>query len=95
MPQVTFHPPGISGGVPEGSSLLEAAEMLGVPLNHVCGGNASCSTCRVHVVEGWDLLTGIEDEEKGILEREWLDPPYRLACQARVKGDVVVTIPPD
>ncbi|MEK7269182.1 MAG: 2Fe-2S iron-sulfur cluster-binding protein, partial [Nitrospirota bacterium] len=50
MPKVTFlHPEGKSGEVPENLTLLEAAELLGAPLDHDCGGNASCTTCRVEV----------------------------------------------
>ena len=50
MPRVTFlHPEGRNGEIPHDASLLEAAEFLGFPLAHDCGGNASCTTCRVEV----------------------------------------------
>lgn len=95
MPFVTFlHPEGKSGEVPEGLSLLEAAQMLGFPLNHDCGGNASCSTCRVEVQEGGENLSEIDFDEQDLLDREALTEPYhRLGCQARVLGNVVVRVP--
>ena len=48
MPRVSFlHPEGRSGEVEANLTLLEAAKALGFNLNHDCGGNASCTTCRV------------------------------------------------
>ncbi|MFQ5992225.1 MAG: 2Fe-2S iron-sulfur cluster-binding protein [Nitrospiraceae bacterium] len=95
MPKVTFlHPEGKSGEVPENVSLLEASKLLGFPLNHDCGGNASCTTCRVEVQEGRDQLSEIEFEEQDLLDRESLfEQQHRLGCQARVLGDVVVKVP--
>ena len=95
MPRVTFiHPDGKSGEVPRDLSLLEAAEHLGFRLNHDCGGNASCSTCLVHVVVGEENLSEIDFEEQDLLDREALTEPYhRLSCQAKVLGDVIVQVP--
>ena len=95
MPRVTFiHPEGKSGEVPEDVSLLEAAERLGFPLNHDCGGNASCSSCRVVVISGGDHLSEVDFDEQDLLDREALTEPYhRLGCQARICGDVLVQVP--
>jgi len=95
MPKVTFlHPEGKSGEVPENLSLLEAAERLGFPLNHDCGGNASCTTCRVEVQSGQEHLSEIDFDEQDLLDREALSEPWhRLGCQARLRGDVVVRVP--
>ena len=95
MPRVTFiHPEGKQGEVPKNISLLEAAEELGFALNHDCGGNASCTTCRVDVVMGGENLSEIDFDEQDLLDREALTEPYhRLGCQARVLGDVMVQVP--
>ena len=95
MPRVTFlHPEGKSGEVSEGLSLLEVAEQLGFPLNHDCGGNASCTTCRVDVIAGEENLSDIDFDEQDLLDREAMTEPYhRLGCQARVFGDVIVQVP--
>ena len=75
-------------------SLLEAAKALGFPLNHDCGGNASCTTCRVEVQFGEEHLSEIDFEEQDLLDREALTEPWhRLGCQAKVLGDVVVRVP--
>jgi len=95
MPRVTFlHTRGRSGEVEANSSLLEAAKALGFRLNHDCGGNASCTTCRVEVEAGLDQLSEIDFDEQDLLDREGLSEPWhRLGCQARVLGDVVVRVP--
>jgi 2Fe-2S ferredoxin len=95
MPRVTFlHPEGRSGDVPRNASLLEAAEVLGFPLTHDCGGNASCTTCRVEVECGGEHLSEIDFDEQDLLDRENLiEAFHRLGCQARVNGDIVVRVP--
>ena len=80
--------------VEKGCSVLEAALDFGVPIYHTCGGNASCSTCRVVVLKGGENLSAIESAEVQVLDAFDLKPPYRLGCQALVlKGDVEVEIP--
>lgn len=95
MPRVTFiHPQGKSGTVTRNLTLLDAAKELGFSLNHDCGGNASCTTCRVEVQSGNENLSEIDFDEQDLLDREALsDPRHRLACQARVQGDVIVRVP--
>ena len=80
--------------VERGTTILEGAMDHEVSIYHACGGNASCSTCRVEVLRGGDNLSGIEAPEREILDSFDLKPPYRLGCQALVLGgDIVVEIP--
>ena len=75
-------------------SLLDIALNFAIPLEHVCGGNAACTTCHVLVRQGMSNLSGIEDEEANRLDTAWdLTPDSRLACQAVVKGDIVCEVP--
>ena len=96
MPRITFiHPQGLNGEVPANTSILHAAEALGFPLPHDCGGNASCTTCRVEVQSGGENLSEIDFDEQDLLDRENLVEHYhRLGCQAKILGDVVVRVPP-
>src|SRR5437899_10748100 len=91
MPRVTFlHPEGKSGEVPANLTLLEAAQELGFPLDHECGGNASCTTCRVEVQLGGENLSEIDFDEQDLLDREALTEPWhRLRCHPRRIGDVI------
>src|SRR5437867_6013260 len=95
MPRVTFlHPKGKSGTVPRNTTLLDAAKELGFPLNHDCGGNASCTTCRVEVQSGGENLSEVDFDEQDLLDRENLTEAFnRLGCQAKIVGDVVVRVP--
>jgi len=95
MPRITFvHPQGVSGEVEANTSILEAAKALGFPLNHDCGGNASCTTCRVEVEIGGENLSEIDFDEQDLLDRENLTEAFnRLGCQAKMQGDVVVRVP--
>ncbi|MDW7648117.1 MAG: 2Fe-2S iron-sulfur cluster-binding protein, partial [Nitrospiraceae bacterium] len=63
-------------------------------LNNDCGGNASCTTCRVEVQSGAENLSEIDFDEQDLLDREALSEPWpRLGGQAKVRGDVVVVVP--
>jgi 2Fe-2S ferredoxin len=75
-------------------SLLDVALNVGVPLEHVCGGNCACTTCHVVVRSGMNNLSEMEDEEADRLDTAWdLTPQSRLGCQAIVRGDVACEIP--
>jgi 2Fe-2S ferredoxin len=80
-------------GVP--GSILDIALGNDIELQHNCGGKCACTTCHVIVKEGWENLSGMkEDEEDRLDTAEGLTLRSRLGCQAVVKGDVVVEIPP-
>jgi len=75
-------------------SLLDVALNVGLPLEHVCGGNCACTTCHVIVTAGDANLSALEDDEADRLDTAWdLTPRSRLACQAVVRGDVECEIP--
>jgi 2Fe-2S ferredoxin len=93
MPKIVFRDKNRTINVPRGTSVLDAALDNGLSMYHTCGGNASCSTCRVRVLSGSEFLSPIEDAESQVLDSFDLKPPHRLACQAQVLGDVEVEIP--
>jgi 2Fe-2S ferredoxin len=75
-------------------SLLDIALNVGLPLEHVCGGNCACTTCHVIVTAGDGNLSPLEDDEADRLDTAWgLTPRSRLACQAVVHGDVECEVP--
>jgi ferredoxin, 2Fe-2S len=104
VPKVTFLPLGVTAqfelnelpyrehGKP--GSVLDVALNFGVALEHSCGGNCACTTCHVIVREGERNLSPMDDLEADRLDiAEGLTLHSRLACQAMVRGDVVVEIP--
>ena len=75
-------------------SLLDVAMNFHIPLDHACGGVCACTTCHVIVKAGDGNLSEPEEDELDRLDMApGLTIHSRLACQAIVKGDVVVEIP--
>lgn len=72
----------------DGTSLLEVSLLNNIEHAHVCGGNGRCSTCRVRVLDGTENLTEPDSAESALLVRIAAEKDVRLACQARVRGDV-------
>ena len=90
MARVTFADAGKTAEFPQGKTLLSCALEMGVKISSVCGGDGACGTCRIEVVDGWDLLTPPTPDET----YKELDPPHRLSCQSKLVGDVVVKVAP-
>lgn len=88
MPKIVFLNAGRRAEVVVGTTVLEAADALRVPIGRVCGGGGTCSTCRVEVVVGAANLSSIQENE---IAYE-LGPNVRLACQSRIEGDVGVRV---
>ncbi len=96
MPRVTFRSPlqELVVEVPEGTTVLDAAETVGAHVGHSCGGVCACSTCHVWVRKGLETLSEQDDMEMDRLDLAYdVKPASRLACQAKVAGaDVDVWI---
>jgi uncharacterized 2Fe-2S/4Fe-4S cluster protein (DUF4445 family) len=71
--------------------LANAIIATGLPLEQPCAGRGTCGKCKV-LVEG-NLKPPDEVEQKQVSVAE-LSAGYRLACRARVIGDVSVTLAP-
>lgn len=85
---VTFLPHNKTCSASLGESLIRVALRAGVHVNASCGGEGVCGKCRVIIEEG-SIKNGLSDR----LTREDTDNGYRLACRARIDGDVTISIP--
>lgn len=97
MPKITFHiqgcPTAQTVDATSGESLLEVAQRASVPMEHTCGGIASCGTCHIKVKEGERGLSPINSDEKTVLRFDkTANEKSRLACQAKVVSDVSVEV---
>lgn len=90
MPRVSFQPSGRAVEVPAGSTLLDAVLAAHLPIARACGADGLCGRCGVRVLAG-DGLDAADAAEAATRRRARLDPDLRLACRARVRGDVEVT----
>ncbi len=88
---VEFQPSGQRVAAPAGQTLLEVARNAGVGVSSVCGGVGLCDSCRVRIVRG--AVSGPTAHEHEVLEASDLQLGYRLACQAKPRGNLVVDVP--
>ena len=88
---ITFAP---LGRVVEGranETILDAARRAAVPLGNSCGAVGICARCKVTIVSGDENLTPRTAIELRIGAARGFAADERMACQAAVVGDVVVT----
>jgi len=76
--------------VGDGESLLGGMLREGMQINHFCGGNGSCGTCRVEVEDGLSNLARATTAE--VVAGAASEPRKRLACQMRINGPVTVRV---
>ncbi len=54
-----------------------------------CGGMALCATCHVEVIDGFDALGEISDDEYAMLDNlQNITPNSRLSCQLKLKDSM-------
>ncbi len=102
--KVIFQPAGRRGEIEEGTTILKAAQRLGVDLEALCGDKKVCGKCKVRIEEGYFEKDNIEsgmkhvtpleptpDELKHIKPED--GPGIRLACSCEIHGDLKVFVP--
>ena len=89
-PKVIFLPDRKEIIIEEGITLLEAADLAGVHINNLCGGQGVCGECKVRITKGI-----VEKSTKSIslLSKEEIQQGYALACQTPVRDNLEVEIP--
>ncbi|HEX2916086.1 MAG TPA: FAD-dependent oxidoreductase [Chloroflexia bacterium] len=90
-PAVTFLPDNRQAVTELDTTLLEVAECNELPLEAGCR-MGMCGADPVAIVEGMEHLSPIEDDERTTLGRLGLAENTRLACCARVRGGVTVSL---
>ncbi len=98
-------PSGKRGRFPVGTPVLDAARQLGVYIESVCGGRATCGRCQIEVQEGNFAKHKIVSSNDHISPRGAKEERYdrvrglpesrRLSCSAMILGDLVIDVPQD
>ena len=93
MSRVTVLPLQLELDVPEGESVMAAAQAAGYVWPTECEANASCGLCVSIIRDGLDNCGAIGEEERETLQRTMgaVDPQRRLACRLTVTGPVTLT----
>ncbi len=102
--KVIFQPAGRRGEIEEGTTILKAAQLLGVDLEALCGDKKVCGKCKVRIEEGYSEKDNLEsgmahitpseptpDELKHLKPED--GPGVRLACSCEIHGDLKVFVP--
>jgi uncharacterized 2Fe-2S/4Fe-4S cluster protein (DUF4445 family) len=101
---VVFTPSGLRGEFPVGTSVLQAAQQLGVDLDSTCGGWGVCGRCQVKLSTGDFPKHGINSRAEHLSpptevevssETNVLENGRRLSCSSKILGDMVIDIPSD
>ena len=79
--------------VDSGTTIMDAGKQADVEIDNFCGGNCSCSTCKVMITAGAKCLSKVSAEEQTVLGQKMVSEGYRLSCQTKVRGIVHVKVP--
>lgn len=100
---VLFMPSGLRGQVQTGTTVLQAAQRLGVDLDSICGGQGKCRRCQIlpqagefskhGIISRTEHLSDLTATERHHQSKNRLKDGKRLGCSARILGDLVVDVP--
>lgn len=95
LPHEEICPQGIVIDAQPGISLCDALLENEVEIEHACEKSCACTTCHIHVREGFDSLEASSELEDDYLDKAWgLDMESRLSCQTIVGDEsLVIEIP--
>ncbi len=88
--KITFKDIDLTVHSPVGVRLIEMSEKVGSGIIYGCR-EGDCGTCIVKVEDGWENLSTPSVIEEKVLRENMAGRHNRLACQAPVLGDVVVS----
>ena len=89
MPQITFLPLGVTMQVEKGTTILAAARTARIEVRTDCEFGW-CGTDPFVIVSGIENLSSPEEDERDNISMNHFPPNVRMACVARILGDIVV-----
>jgi uncharacterized 2Fe-2S/4Fe-4S cluster protein (DUF4445 family) len=101
---IIFTPSGVQTTADDGESVFDVAVRAGVDIKSVCGGQGICKRCQCSLQTGNhskfgltvtdDALFKLRPAEKKAVHDGEMASGLRLACRAKIMGDVVIDVPP-
>ncbi len=91
---IDFQPVGRKVETDPNTSILKAAQVAGIGISAICGGQTSCGTCLVRISSPSKASSPTAVEKTKLNDKE-IKAGYRLACQTFLKDSAVVEIPPE
>jgi 2Fe-2S ferredoxin len=97
VPRISIQPLAVVIEARRQDTIMAAAQAQGYYWPTTCGGEGRCTTCAAAIIRGKENLSEISQSERRTIGAELgpaaLEQGIRLACQARVLGDVEVLKP--
>ena len=100
---IFFSPSGKQGSFTCGTTVLHAAQELGVSIESICGGKGICKKCIIepqlgkfdkhHISSSEKSLSELTSREKKFFNLSRKTKSCRLSCQTKILGDLVIDIP--
>ncbi len=85
-------PQNVEADVDPSKSLMQIATEHGLKIKSICGGIASCSECRVKIIEGENSIPEPSKAEINLIGTSYYIDGRRLSCQVRCFGSVTVDL---
>ena len=89
MPTVTFKGENKSCQVERASKIMIACDRVGSNIPFGCRRGV-CGTCIIDVVEGLENIAPADIQEESTRQEIGALPHQRMACQARVRGNITI-----
>jgi len=90
---IDFEPMARRGECTSDTSLLDCARNIGVGINSICGGQGTCHSCKIQMLNG-TVSTPTSNELEFFPSKERADG-WRLACQTYPRSDCTLRVPPE
>ncbi len=90
MPKIRFARKFPDLEVESGTLLMEALLKAGFPVASSCHGDGICGKCRIQILEGVENLSKINEVEQLVRDRIGIAKEYRISCQSRVMGEILI-----
>jgi uncharacterized 2Fe-2S/4Fe-4S cluster protein (DUF4445 family) len=87
---IEFQPQDKVTRIPPGTTIFNAANWIGLPIDSTCGGRGTCGKCKVRILEGSADITSADHK---VFSPEELADGWRLSCRAEAYTDVVCEVP--
>jgi uncharacterized 2Fe-2S/4Fe-4S cluster protein (DUF4445 family) len=89
--EVTFRPSGKQVRVPVGTTILDAARRVGLPVASACAAHGLCGRCGVTVLSGASRVSAETPRETEAKRANRTEAKQRLSCMTTISGDVEIT----
>jgi uncharacterized 2Fe-2S/4Fe-4S cluster protein (DUF4445 family) len=88
---VDLEPVGRRGKCGSDETIMDCARRIGVGINSVCGGQGTCRSCKVQVLDG--AVTKPTSNEMEAFSQQELDNGWHLACQTYPRSNCKISVP--